>query len=63
MKSAVEAFESSAPGEGARERYALGHMLGGKEGQAMAAACEQRMREAGFVDPLSEMWSCYPELK
>ncbi|HKP59423.1 MAG TPA: protein kinase [Polyangiales bacterium] len=63
MKTAVEALGSAAPGEEARERCALGHMIGGNEGAAIVSVYEQRLRELGFVDPLSEMWSGYPELK
>jgi serine/threonine protein kinase len=64
LRLSIEALErGGTPSEAARERYGLAFMIGGEEGRAMAAECDRLMREAGVVDPLTEVWANYPELR
>jgi hypothetical protein len=46
----------------ARDRYALGVMMGGPEGAKLRTEGEQALRTQGVTDPLAELSANYPEL-
>jgi hypothetical protein len=50
-----------ARGEAERERLALALMREGQAGPTVRE-WEQRVRESGVVNPLHEVYACYPEL-
>ena len=54
--------EIGAVDEAARDRWALGSLLGGSEGQAHTSAALERLRLQGIADPLADLRGYYPEL-
>ena len=50
------------PSESMRERYALGVLISGDEGEAMRSDAEQTLRAMGYADPVRAMQVYYPEL-
>jgi hypothetical protein len=63
LRLTIEMTEAvGAAGEVARDRCALGLLLGGAEGAAMRAENERKLREMSTVDPLAELYANYPEL-
>jgi hypothetical protein len=61
-ESAAVHREIEMPHEAARDRYALGALLGGPEGDSMRSAAEQSLRDLGTVDPMADMRAHYPEI-
>jgi hypothetical protein len=63
LRGAVDMLEKSGSlADLARDRYALGVMLGGPEGAKLRAEGEQTLRGMGVTDPLAELSANYPEL-
>jgi serine/threonine protein kinase len=48
--------------EVARNEYALGRLLKGDEGSSLRSTAEQRMRELGVAQPMTDMHAHFPEL-
>jgi serine/threonine protein kinase len=63
MKNVIELLgRIGAEGELARDRYALGFLIGGTEGASLRAEADRAMREQGTLDPLADLHTYYPEL-
>jgi tetratricopeptide (TPR) repeat protein len=63
LRAAVDLLEKSGSlADLARDRYALGVMMGGPEGAKLRAEGEQMLRAQGVTDPLAELSANYPEL-
>jgi eukaryotic-like serine/threonine-protein kinase len=61
-ESMEQQTELGAADEAARERYALGCVLGGDEGVRLKAEALTALRALGVVDPEADMCGYYPEL-
>jgi hypothetical protein len=63
LSRSVSAFEQTgASDEAARDRYALGYVLGGAAGSELRVAADALLREKGLVNPLADLRGFYPEL-
>jgi tetratricopeptide (TPR) repeat protein len=63
LRQSAAAYDAcDRPDEAMRERFALGVLLGGSEGEALRAQAERRLTESGYADPAGEMRVYYPEL-
>ncbi len=63
LKSAIAEFESAdIVHEAIRDRYALGLVLGGSDGEELRGTAAGQLAAAGYVDPAREMRGYYPEL-
>jgi eukaryotic-like serine/threonine-protein kinase len=63
LRRAVDMLEKTgALADLARDRYALGVMIGGAEGAKLRMEAEQTLRGMGMTDPLAELSANYPEL-
>jgi hypothetical protein len=61
-QSAADYDASDRPDEAARERYALGIVIGGHEGDTLRAQAARKLSDSGYADPGREMQTYYPEL-
>jgi tetratricopeptide (TPR) repeat protein/predicted Ser/Thr protein kinase len=59
--SAMYAAIGAVP-DATRDRYALGFIVGGAEGEALRAAAHQVQLDNAFVNPLGELRAYFPEL-
>jgi eukaryotic-like serine/threonine-protein kinase len=48
--------------EAARDRFALGRLLGGEEGRSLQSEAEQRFRDGGMADPHADLSIHFPEI-
>jgi serine/threonine protein kinase len=63
LKITIAVLErAGAVAEVARDRYALGILIGGTAGAALRAENDQLLRDMGAVDPLADLHAYYPEL-
>jgi ATP/maltotriose-dependent transcriptional regulator MalT len=63
LQQSADAFAAAErPCDAMRERYALGILIGGAEGEAMRAGAEQQLRASGYTDPTRTTQAFYPEL-
>jgi eukaryotic-like serine/threonine-protein kinase len=61
-KSAAAYDLAGSADEAARDRYALGFVLGGAAGNELRVAADALLRERGVVNPLADLRGFYPEL-
>jgi hypothetical protein len=63
LQRSIEEFEShGAAAEATRDRYALGVLTAGAVGSEMVSAAARALESMGYVDPLGQMSSYFPEL-
>jgi predicted Ser/Thr protein kinase len=63
MRQSADAYDGcDRPDEATRERYALGIVVGGSEGEQVRAQAERTLVEKGFADPARDLRTYYPEL-
>jgi hypothetical protein len=61
LRTAIAKMGAISAAEVARDRYALGFLLGGETGSQLRAESDRFLRESGTVDPMAEMQAYYPE--
>ncbi|MET0387701.1 MAG: protein kinase [Polyangiales bacterium] len=64
LEASIRGFEryEIASDEAARDRYALGALIGGSEGAALQTTALTTLRDYGYADPLADLAGYYPEL-
>ena len=61
LRKSIDKVASVSAAEVARDRYALGFLLGGEEGAQLRSDADRVLRESGTVDPIADMQAHYPE--
>jgi tetratricopeptide (TPR) repeat protein len=63
LRQSAEAYAAAdRPTERMRDRYALGVLIGGAEGEAIRSEAERKIRASGYENPTRVMQAYYPEL-
>jgi hypothetical protein len=63
LRQSAEGYDAcDMPDDATRDRYALGIVIGGAEGDSLREAASKRLADNAYVDPEREMRSYYPEL-
>ncbi|HKU43186.1 MAG TPA: protein kinase [Polyangiales bacterium] len=62
LRASSSGFGKSVPAEGERDRYALGILLGGSEGDALCSQAQRGLTALGYADPVRFVAASYPEL-